>query len=236
MRELAPGIHSLGGRKGGHVRAFLLETASELTLVDTLFESNGAQVLAAIDRLGRRPGDLKRIALTHAHRSHLGGLAALKHATGATVLGHAWEADIVAGDRAAQPVGLKPTRPFKTYPFQLGIFLNRPRHVPCLVDEGLADGDQAGPLQVLHLPGHSPGHLGFYWPERGFLVAGDAIATWPRFEGGWPAFTINRTQQVDSLRRMAALEAPLVGVGHGDAVAIDAVGRLHGLAERAASR
>jgi glyoxylase-like metal-dependent hydrolase (beta-lactamase superfamily II) len=236
VRELAPGIHSLGGRKGGHVRSFLLETSSELTLVDTLFEDDGAQVLAAIDRIGRRPGDLKRIVLTHAHRSHLGGLAALTHATGATVLGHAWEADIVAGERPAQSVGLKPTRPFKTYPFQLGIFLNRPKHVPCPVDESLADGDQAGPLRVLHLPGHSPGHLGFYWPERGFLIAGDGIATWPRFEGGWPAFTINPSQHAESLRRMAALEAPLVGVGHGDALTVDAVDRLHELAERAASR
>jgi glyoxylase-like metal-dependent hydrolase (beta-lactamase superfamily II) len=236
VRELAPGIHSLGGRKGGHVRAFLLESGNELTLVDTLFEDDAAQVLEAIDRLGRKPGDLKRIALTHAHRSHLGGVAALRRATGATVLGHAWEADIVSGDRPAQSVGLKPTRPFKTYPFQVGIFLNRPRHAPCPVDEGLEDGDQAGPLQVLHLPGHSPGHLGFYWPERGFLIAGDAIATWPRFEGGWRAFTINPAQHAVSLRRMAELEAPLVGVGHGDAITVDAVDRLHDLVEKTASR
>lgn len=236
MRELAPGIHSLGGRKGGHVRAFLLESGNELTLVDTLFEDDGAQVLQAIDRLGRKPGDLKRIVLTHAHRSHLGGVAALRRATGATVLGHAWEADIVSGDRPAQSVGLKPTRPFKTYPFQVGIFLNRPRHAPCPVDDGLVDGDQAGSLQVLHLPGHSPGHLGFYWPERGFLIAGDAIATWPRFEGGWPAFTINPAQHAVSLRRMAELEAPLVGVGHGDAIAVDAVDRLHDLVEKTATR
>jgi glyoxylase-like metal-dependent hydrolase (beta-lactamase superfamily II) len=232
VKELAPGIHSLGGRKGGRVRAFLLEAGNELTLVDTLFEDDAKQVLAAIDALGRQPADLKRIVLTHAHRSHLGGVAALKRATGATVLGHAWEADIVSGDRAAQSVGLKPARPLRTYPFQVGIFLNRPRHAPCPVDEAVEDGAQVGPLQVLHLPGHSPGHLGFYWPERGFLIAGDAIATWPRFEGGWPAFTINPTRHAESLRRMAELEAPLVGVGHGDAITVDAVDRVHALAEK----
>ena len=232
MKELAPGIHSLGGRKGGRVRAFLLEAGNELTLVDTLFEDDAEQVLAAIDALGRQPADLKRIVLTHAHRSHLGGVAALKRATGATVLGHAWEADIVSGDRPAQSVGLKPARPLRTYPFQVGIFLNRPRHAPCPVDEAVEDGAQVGPLQVLHLPGHSPGHLGFYWPERGFLIAGDAIATWPRFEGGWPAFTINPRRHAESLRRMAQLEAPLVGVGHGDAITVDAVDRVHALAEK----
>ena len=133
MRELAPGVHVLGGSKGGHVRAFLFETNGELTLVDTLFENDGRGVLDAIRKLGRSPGDLKRIVLTHAHRSHLGGLAALKRETGATVLAHEWEADIVSGDRPAQSVGLKPTAPFRTYPFQVG-HLPQPPEAPALPD------------------------------------------------------------------------------------------------------
>ena len=229
MRELAEGVHCLGGKKGGRVRAFLLDTGGELTLVDTLFEAGGAGVLDAIRRLGRSPSDLKRIVLTHAHRSHLGGLAALKRATGATVLAHPWEADIVAGERVAQSVGLKPTRPFRTYPFQVGIFLGRPRHAPCPIDEPVADGAAIGPLEVLHLPGHSPGHLGFHWAERGLVIAGDAIATWPRFEAGWPAFNLNIEQHRESIRRLASLDASIVGVGHGDPVIQDAAERVHRL-------
>lgn len=232
MRELAPGVHVLGGKKGGRVRAFLLDAGGELTLVDTLFENDAAGVLEAIRRLGRRPSDLKRIALTHAHRSHLGGLAALKRETGATVLAHEWEADIVAGDRPAQPVGLKPTAPLRTYPFQVGIFLNRPRHRPCPVDESVDDGAAVGPLRVLHVPGHSPGHLAFHWPERGLLLSGDAIASWPRFEAGWPAFTLNPEQHAESIRRLAALEAAIVGVGHGDPISAGAADRVHSLAVR----
>ncbi len=207
MRELAEGAHTVGGTKGGHVRAFLIETSGELTLVDTLFENDASGVLEAIRKLGRSPRDLKRIVLTHAHRSHLGGLAALKRETGATVLAHEWEADVVAGDRPAQSVGLKPTAPLRTYPFQVGIFLNRPKHRACPVDESVEDGDAVGPLQVLHLPGHSPGHLGFHWPERGLLLSGDAIATWPRFEAGWRAFTLNPEQHAESIRRLAELDA-----------------------------
>ena len=105
MRELVPGVHSLGGTKGGRVRAFLVESAGELTLVDTLFPGEGGEVLAAIRWLGKSPRDLKRIVLTHAHRSHLGGVAALKRETGAQVLSHAWEADVIAGERKAQPEG-----------------------------------------------------------------------------------------------------------------------------------
>ena len=229
MIELAPGIHRLGHRAGGRVSAFLVEDGGELSLVDTLFESDARLVLEAIRGLGRSVTDLKRIAITHGHRSHLGGLAALKRASGAAVYAHAWEADIVSADRRAQPVTLLPKQSLRLIPFQLGLRLNRPKHVPCPVDEGLDDGDTFGPLQVLHAPGHSPGHLAFSWPERSFLIAGDAIATWPSLCAGWTAFTLNRTQHAVSLRRMAALDARIVGVGHGDSITENAADRVHAL-------
>jgi glyoxylase-like metal-dependent hydrolase (beta-lactamase superfamily II) len=230
VKELTPGLYSLGHTKGGHVRAFLIDDGGELTLVDTLFEDDAPLVLDAIHRVGRRPNALARIAITHGHRSHLGGLAALKRVSGATVYAHAWEADIVSGDRRAQPVTLRPTQSLRLLPFQLGLRLNRPRHVPCPIDEALEDGDAVGPLQVLHAPGHSPGHLAFHWPERSALLAGDAIATWPELCPGWRAFTLNEKQHAASLRLMAALEARIVGVGHGNALTEDAADRVHALA------
>ena len=159
---------------------FSSTTSGELTLVDTLFEDDARGVLEAIRSLGRSPRDLKRIVLTHAHRSHLGGLAALKRETGAAPLAHEWEADVVSGDRPAQPVGLKPAAPLRTYPFQVGIFLNRPKHRPCPDRRERSETvTPSVPLRVLHAPGHSPGHLAFHWPELRLLIAGDAIATWP---------------------------------------------------------
>ncbi len=188
MTELAPGIHSLGHGKGGHVHAFLLDSGDELSLVDTLFESDARLVLDAIRQLGRSPSDLKRIAITHGHRSHLGGLAALKRASGATVYAH-------------------------EFPFQLGLWLDYPKHVPCPVDALLDEGDAFGPLQVLHAAGHSPGHLAFAWPERRFLIVGDAVATWPELCPGWHAFNLNKPQHHATLQRLAALDAEIVGVG-----------------------
>jgi Metallo-beta-lactamase superfamily len=131
MKELTTGVYSLGHGKGGHVHAFLLETGSELSLVDTLFENDARLVLDALQRLGRSPTDIKRIAITHGHRSHLGGLAGLKRASGATVYAHRWEADIVAGDRRAQAVSIVPHQSLKLIPFQLGLWLDRPKHTPC---------------------------------------------------------------------------------------------------------
>lgn len=232
MTELEPGIHSLGHGRGGHVHAFLVDEGGELTLVDTLFESDGRLVLEAIRTLGRKPSDLKRIALTHGHRSHLGGLAALKRASGASVYAHEWEADIVAGDRRAQAVSILPRQSLRLFPFQLGLWLGRPKHVPCPVDELLGEGEALGPLQTLHAPGHSPGHLAFFWPERRFLIAGDAVATWPELCPGWYAFNLNKRQHEATLQRFAALGASIVGVGHGDPISQGATDKLHELASR----
>lgn len=230
MIELGAGVHRLGHRAGGRVSAFLIDNGDDLSLVDTLFEDDARLVLEAIRALGRSVTDLKRIAITHGHRSHLGGLAALRRASGATVYAHAWEADIVGGDRRAQPVTLLPKQSLRLIPFQLGLRFNRPRHDVCPVDETLDEDDTFGPLQVLHAPGHSPGHLAFFWPERGFLIAGDAIATWPSECAGWTAFNLNPKQHAESVRRMAALEARVVGVGHGQPITVDAADRVHALA------
>jgi glyoxylase-like metal-dependent hydrolase (beta-lactamase superfamily II) len=234
MTEIAPGIHSLGHGKGGHAHAFLIDHGGELSLVDTLFESDGRLLFEAIRKLGKRPEDLKRIAITHGHRSHLGGLAALKRASGATVYAHEWEADIVSGNRRAQPVRLLPKQSLRLFPFQLGLYLGRPKHVPVPVDELLDEGDAFGPLQVLHARGHSPGHLAFHWPERRFLIAGDAVATWPELCPGWTAFNLNWEQHLQSLARMAALEAEIVGVGHGDPITEGAADKVHEVAARPA--
>ncbi|MQA76163.1 MAG: MBL fold metallo-hydrolase [Solirubrobacterales bacterium] len=229
--EIAEGVHSIGQTKGGHVHAYLFDHRNELTLLDTLFDDDAALVLARIREIGRSPADLKRIALTHAHRSHLGGLATLKRLSGALIYAHEWEADIIAGERVAQPVSLRPSGPLTTYPFRIGLALGRPRHAPCPVDRGLSEGDQIGPLRVVHIPGHTPGHLAFHWEERGVLAVGDAVATWPRIDAGWPGFNLNEGQYRGSLRRLAQIEASVIAVGHGDPLTERAAERVHALAE-----
>ena len=229
--RIAEDVYSIGQSKGGHVHAYLFEHGNELTLVDTLFDADAKLVLDCIRRIGRSPGDLGHIALTHGHRSHLGGLATLKRLSGAQVYAHEWEADIIAGDRLAQPVSLRPSGPLSTYPFRIGLALGRPRHAPCPVDRGLGEGDQVGPLRVVHIPGHTPGHLAFYWEQRSVLVVGDAVATWPRLDAGWPGFNLNEGQYRASLGRLAKIEADVIAVGHGDPLTERAAERVHALAE-----
>jgi glyoxylase-like metal-dependent hydrolase (beta-lactamase superfamily II) len=176
--QIVPGLYSLGDKSGGYVRAFLIDDGGELTLVDSLLDRGGMLVLAELEALGKNPRDVKRIILTHAHQSHLGGLATLKAATGARVFAHDWEAD-----------------------------------------DDLKDGDHVGPLTVLHAPGHTPGSMAFYWPQKRALITGDIVTTWPEVALGWPQITLDNKQNRESVGKLCDLvHAEVLCVGHGQPV------------------
>jgi glyoxylase-like metal-dependent hydrolase (beta-lactamase superfamily II) len=166
--------------------------------------------------MGRQAQDIKHIIMTHAHRSHLGGLARLKELSGAPVYAHEWEADLIAGDRNQQAVSWLPHRPLGVWPLQVALNLGVAKHPGVTVDHYVHDGDRVGPLRVVYCPGHSPGHLAFYWEERRLLIAGDAICTWPNLMLGWRGFTLNQKQHKASVRRLAELDSEILCVGHGE--------------------
>lgn len=214
--QVAPGIYSLGDNRGGRVRAFILDDGQGVTIVDTLMAADAHLILDELARIGRGPADVKHLIQTHAHRSHLGGLARLKELSGAPVYAHEWEADIISADRVAQPVASRPYSPLRTWPLQLGLNFNVSKHPPVKVDHFIHEGDRVGPLTVIHTPGHSPGHLAFHWPERNLLIAGDAVCTWPRFYLGWRGFLLNVQQHKMSVRRLAELDTDILCAGHGE--------------------
>jgi|SRR5215207_409429 len=246
--EVAPGVYSIGHRAGlraylsGYSRAYLLDTGETgLILIDALGDADARLVLEQIRRLGRRVEDLKHILLTHAHRSHLMGLARLKLLSGATVHSHEWEADLIEARRTAHPVAPRPIRPLRLQTMRLGLALGA-KHPPCRVDEYLDEGRSVGPLKVIHTPGHTPGHVVFYWPERRALFTGDNVATWPQFGVGWPGFQLDDRQfraslrhMVDSVRSMANHNPPVavIAVSHGEPVTKGATERLDSLVEAA---
>lgn len=71
-------------------------------------------------------------------------------------------------------------------------------------------------LEVLHLPGHSPGHCGFFFPDEGILFAGDIDLT----EFG--PYYGNAVSDIDeflaSLDRLIELQPDMIVAGHGDGV------------------
>lgn len=69
---------------------------------------------------------------------------------------------------------------------------------------------------VFHTPGHSPGSVSIYWPERKALFTGDLI-----FKGGIGRTDLpggNGAQLVESIRRLSALDVEWLLPGHGEIV------------------
>ena len=217
--KLADGIHFVSQEKGGHVHAFLLDDGKSLTLIDALYDTDAKLILDEIEAMGRQPSDLKNIIATHAHRSHIGGVATLKKLTNATVYAHEWEAGIIDGSRKATKVTLFPKPPLAVYYLQLGLALGFDDHVPVRVDQTLKEADHIGPLTIVSTPGHTPGCLSFHWPEKKALFVGDVIVTWPNVEAGWAGLTLDMKQNVQSVGKLSDFNnVDIVGVGHGEPV------------------
>src|ERR1700716_817244 len=89
---LLPGLHQVKLKASS---AYLIEIGSDLTLVDCGMPGDGVRILEALTELGRRPSDITRIIVTHAHADHFGGLAEVKAATGAEAWMHPLDAEIV---------------------------------------------------------------------------------------------------------------------------------------------
>jgi glyoxylase-like metal-dependent hydrolase (beta-lactamase superfamily II) len=198
----------------GRVHCYVLDDGDGLTVIDALGSIDAAKILEHLHRIGRRPGDVRRIILTHAHLTHVKGAATLKRASGAWVWAPIEEKDIIEGRRPSNITTWIPRRPFRVLPQQyllnlshvlwrIGIrpgFLNFP---PVNVDHPIEkDGEQIGPVIAIRTPGHSPGSTSFYWPEMETLFAGDAVVTWPRFELGWRGLTEDYRQNVESVRKL----------------------------------
>jgi len=222
--QIAPGIYSISQRQGIFVHAFLLDGGDGLTLIDTLYSEDASPIYDELKQIDRQVTDIKDIVLTHAHRAHLGGLARLKAASQARLHCHAWEEDIVAGERKPQCMSLGFMRPYRLWIYQVGSRFGR--HKPAEVDYLIQDGDRVGPLDVIHAPGHTPGHLVFYWREKQALFAGDALVTYPVLDAGWPAFTLNIKQNLATVRSLAQLDLAVLGVGHGDPLRVDVSAQL----------
>jgi glyoxylase-like metal-dependent hydrolase (beta-lactamase superfamily II) len=84
---------------------------------------------------------------------------------------------------------------------------------------------------VVETPGHTPGSLSFWWPERRALFAGDVIATWPDFAAGWPGLTLDNDRNLRSVHQLTDFgNAEILCVGHGEPITQGAAAAIRKLA------
>jgi len=153
-----------------------------------------------VERMARWAAGVEAIFVTHHHPDHVGGLPALS-------------------ERLRAPVWAHPSTASRCGP-------GRYRH--------LQDGDEvvAGERrwQVLHTPGHAPGHLCLFDPAAGTAIVGDMVAGTGTIlvepgEGDMGLY-------LASLDRLAALGARKVLPAHGGLIVGDEVFRRYALHRR----
>lgn len=163
---LAPGVHWLqiadDSWKTGHgAHVTIAGTANGAVVIDTAYgmPAPASFIAGYLAGLGYPP--VKAILLTHNHRDHSGGAAHLRETTGAPIWCHPLEAPLVIESTKVEAKDDQPEQP------------------GTVVDGALTDGqviDAGGiEIQVVHTPGHAPGHCCFFLPQSGIMITGDLV-------------------------------------------------------------
>jgi glyoxylase-like metal-dependent hydrolase (beta-lactamase superfamily II) len=169
--KLAENVYRIG-TLGPWVNAYLfVEMSGSLTLVDAGLKGAPKKIVSAIGSLGKKPSDVTRIVLTHAHPDHAGGLKHMQGETGARVMCHPTDAPFARAGHA-------PPRDRRNFTARILGMLPGNSFAPCEIDEEIADGqllDIAGGLRVVHTPGHTMGHVALLHESSGVLIVGDSL-------------------------------------------------------------
>lgn len=167
------------------------------------------RILAEVERLGLT---LKYVLNTHAHFDHTEANRAIVAATGAPLALHPDDRRLLQSSGGAALFGMRAD----------------PSPPP---DLELHDGDEleVGTLrfQVLHTPGHTPGHVCFYEPTEGVLFDGDVL--FYRGVGRTDLPGGSWQQLMSSIQRVlfALPDETVVYSGHGPATTIGEEKRLN---------
>lgn len=164
-------LHSFRGIMGC---CHLLEAGDASVMIDTGMVGEPFLIRRLVRKLGLKPDSIKAILLTHGHLDHAGNLAWLKDWTGAQVFAHADEQLHING-----------TYPYRGITKWCGRLEAAGRwgfgYQPAVIDAFLADDQELsfwGGLRVIHLPGHTRGHCGFYSAKHDLLFSGDMFASY----------------------------------------------------------
>src|SRR3954451_1654955 len=181
VSEVATGIHRIESDLGARfVAQYALIGSERSVLVDTgLASTPEAGLVDALARLGLAP-DL--VLVSHADVDHCGGDAALRaHFPRARFACHAADRAWIESTEAMLDGNYGWYREYGFGPSEADrAFLSAELGADAPIDDELADGDvldlgDGWRLEVLHLPGHTPGHIGLWDPRSGSALVIDAI-------------------------------------------------------------
>ena len=231
--EVRPGVWAIGMPMPGPLErtyVYALEAGDGVLLIDSGLDSDGAfeTLERCLESFGRRCADILGVILTHGHPDHYGLANAIRAHSGAWIGLHPEDARYTAGSRDGSRL--------EGWLYELGFSgadadailesLSRWKSPDLVPDRYLLDaavieiGNRR--LEVIHTPGHSPGHVCVVDHEDRVVFTGDHVLaqTTPNVsvrpdETGSPL-----DDYLTSLRRMLPLEGFTALPGHEERVAV----------------
>ena len=217
--EIVPGIHAL--RVIGSKAHLIVE--DEITLIDAGHRGSGRLVKRYLERIGRYERDITRIVCTHGHPDHIGGVAEIAAASGASIHMHPADAERLR-------IGFREVLASRT-PGPILAFLTRPIRDP----RPLLHGDvlpALGGLHVVHTPGHTPGSICLYSPATKVLFSGDVLQLRRgRLAPPHQVFSDDLMEARRSVARLAELDVDTICFAHYPPLRGGASAALRGLME-----
>lgn len=196
------------------INCYIFEEQNECTLIDTGMPTSFKGIVQLIESIGK---PLTNIILTHAHDDHVGSLDKLKEAyPKATVSISIRDSRLLKGDRSLD-----------ANEGQMPIKGGVPKNIKTIPDRLLKEGDKIGSLEVIEIPGHTPGAIALFDQHTRAIIAGDALQTQGKIAVSgqfvpffpFPAFaTWNKEIAIQSAKKILNLNPSLLAIGHGKVI------------------
>jgi glyoxylase-like metal-dependent hydrolase (beta-lactamase superfamily II) len=233
-----PGIHGplAEDELDGYVQSgvYLIRGQGENILIDsgnwTLPEHAAGMGDFLVSLLDKEKNELKYLFITHFHYDHVGNAQMIKDRYGAQVVCHPLDRPVIEDPMIVtrreniERFGLTPEEMLRDFnlapgesfglsdPSIVAKYWNRPVEVDLLANDG--DILEVGGLrlEVVHLPGHCPGHIGIWNPHTGTLYPGD-VMHYPTPLGPYPIGDAKAHWR--SIERCLSFKPQLLLEGHG---------------------
>lgn len=170
-RQWPPGLHAI---RCVMCLCHVLIDEHGVVIMDSGLPCDRWLLQRGLRRLNVKPNDVRALLLTHGHLDHAGNLAWLKSWSGAPIYAHPLEQPHIDGTFAYSGSSRWCGRLEKAGRAAFG-------YTPAKIDVPLEDNDELpfwGRLRVVHLPGHTDGHCGFYSAKHRLLFSADLFASY----------------------------------------------------------
>ncbi|MFP3065191.1 MAG: MBL fold metallo-hydrolase [Sulfolobus sp.] len=183
-----------------------------LMLVDTSLPQNFDQIEKYLNSWGYSIEDISDIVITHFHVDHYGNAETIRRISKAKVYAHKdenFEIKEFSVNEAVEELKVSKEEVIKTIERINKIRAERPE-----IDIRLKGGEVLGEFEVIHVPGHTKGHIALYNGE--VLIAGDAVRNVNGLSPPLRTFSWDYKKAVESFNNLIDMKYKVLVPYHGE--------------------